>query len=398
MASYSLKVEKLEWFGCKKKANPSVNKLLKEYRLTLTPSGADATPIEDKIVWAAKGAGRDWYPADLHPIGLKMHRDGPQYTANETEWELYQKNEVVRANAPRFYGHYKIFVEEHDFSTPVRVNVLVQEKVGESLGRILGRLCKEETWNHHGAKVEAISMWEKTLVLTDNLSLSGVGWAQDFHQGNVNLSLCGGRMVWIDLEAAGQTSKGHVDNLRMALSCLKKYIDLPVHWQRFHDELIARLNRFLSQASTADTCKGWWKDCLREALGADEVPAHISTAESAAAASDTYTQAASPFVLKQPSPLWQPAPWTLKSIDASGTDTAAASPGGSLLPQPAPWKQNPADASLPGGTATAASGTDTAAASPGGSSSGTDTAAASSGTDAALPGVCQAAWDWTWVD
>ncbi len=408
MVSYSLELEKREYFECNKKANPSVNKLLKVYHMTLTPSGVDATPIADRIVWANKGAGRDWYPAESHPIGLKMYRDGKQYFSNETEWQLYQENAVVRSNSPKLYGHFKISVEEHDFQTEVLLSVLVQSKVGESLMRILARLCTADSWNHYGTKVEVLSMWEKTLVLTDNLASSGVGWCNDFHLFNVNISLCGGRMLLCEWESAGG-DKRHIDDMRIALKLLQRYLDLPGRWLSFHVELLRHLNMFLSCASTADICKGWWKDCLREALGAGDVPVHISTPESAAAASGTYTTVA----------CWQPAPWTLKSTDASGTDTAAASPAQTPLPRPAPWKQKSADTSLPGVTATAASGTDTAAASPGGSpllrpalwklksadtslpgvtataASGTDTAVASCGTDTVLPGGCKTDGDWT---
>ena len=324
-----------------KKANPTRNKLLKAYDMTLTLS--DGTSIVDKCVWENKGAGRDWYEALSSPVGLKMYRDSPQYSSNETEWRLYHANGVVRANAPRFHGLFLVDAEEHN-CYPVRLNVLVQEKAGETLGQILVKLCREDSWNS-ATKVEVLSVWQKTLALTDNLSASHVGWAKDFHIGNVNISLCGGHMLWVDLEAAGE-DKGHVDNMRDALIFLKKFIKLPGPWQSFHADLISKLGKFLSNASTAVTGKGWWKACLCEALGACGVPAQISTADSAAAASGTNTAAASQesqsvrqASVKETVPaLWlQPAPWTQKpaakstAATASGTNAVAAS-------QEWPWR------------------------------------------------------------
>ena len=355
-----------------KKANPTRNKLLKAYDFKLTLSGG-AISVEDRCVWENKGAGRDWYAAVSSPVGLKMYKHGPQYSSNETEWRLYQSNAVVRDNAPKMYGYFLVDAEEHDFNTRVCLNVLVQEKVGDTLGQILGKLCREDSWNP-ATKVEVLSMWQKTLELTDNLASSRVGWWNDFHIGNVNIALCGGHMLWVDLEAAG-SDKGHVDNMRAALKFLEKYIALPGRWQLFHVELMSYLRVFLSHASTAVTCKGWWKDCLCEALGACGVPVHISTAESAAAASGTNTAAASqesPSVhqasVKEP----VPAPWlAAKQPIAKSTSSIAnakmlrgAPPAVSMQPlifqhQPAPWTQKPRAES----TAATASGTNAGAAS-----------------------------------
>ena len=283
MAEYGLVLEKAEYFAINNKTNPSKNELLKSYHMTLTPSGG-ASSVVDTCVWTDKGGRRDWYAAVSCPFGLKIHRDNPHHPVNDTEWNLYRSNLVIRANSPRMYGHFLICAEEHDFETRVLLNVLVQEKLGESLGRILDMLCTADSWNSHGAKVEVLSMWEETLVLTDNLSSSGVGWCNDFHLGKVCISLCGGHMVCNNLASAGR-DKGHVDNMRSALKLLKRHLQLPGPWQSFHVDLMSSLNRFLSQASTADTCKGWWKDCLREALGAGEVPVHISTERDERAAS-----------------------------------------------------------------------------------------------------------------
>ena len=194
MAEYDLVLEKAEYFATNKKANPSRNKLLKSYHMTLTPSSG-ASSVVDTCVWTNKGGTRDWYAAVSSPVGLKIHRDNPHHTVNDTEWNLYRSNPVIRANSPRMYGHFLICAEEHDFETTVLLNVLVQEKLGPSLGGILAMLCTADSWNHHAAKVEVLSRWEQTLILTDNMSSSGVGWCNDFHLGKVCISLCGGHMV-----------------------------------------------------------------------------------------------------------------------------------------------------------------------------------------------------------
>ena len=108
--------------------------------------------------------------------------------------------------------------------TAVAVSVLVQERAGETLGQILDRLCQANSYNYV-TQAQVIAMWEKTLVLTDRLASCGTGWWNDFHIGNVNLSLCGDRMLWVDIEAAS-TDKGRVDNLRGAVKNLVRFINL----------------------------------------------------------------------------------------------------------------------------------------------------------------------------
>ena len=124
--------------------------------MTLTLSGG-ASSIVDTCVWQNKGAGRDWYEAKGSPVGLKMYKDNPKYSSNETEWKLYQSNDVVRANAPKIYGQFLVFSEEHDFKTRVALSVLVQERVGESLGQILNKLCLGNSFNYD-TKVEVLSL------------------------------------------------------------------------------------------------------------------------------------------------------------------------------------------------------------------------------------------------
>ena len=346
-----------------KKANPTRNKLLKAYDMTLRFSDGTST-IVDRCVWENKGAGRDWYVAQSSPVGLKMYIDSPQYVSNETEWRLYQANDVVRANAPKMYGHFLVDAEEHNCLHRVRLNVLVQEKVGATLGEILVTLCRADSWNP-ATKAEVLSVWQKLLELTDNLASSQIGWWNDFHVGNVNMSLCGGHMLWVDLEAAAN-DRGHVDNMRSALKALRMYIDLPGPWQVFHVDLIANLQKSLDDASKAVTGKGWWKALLCEELGACSVPAYISTSDSAAAASGTNTAAASqesPSVhqasVKEPVPaLWLgPAPWTQKP--AAKSTAATASGTNAIAASQAPWTQKPAAKS----TAATASGTNAVAAS-----------------------------------
>ncbi|MGI9555265.1 MAG: hypothetical protein ACR2M9_00170 [Cyanophyceae cyanobacterium] len=264
MAGSSLVLRKAAWFEVTtKKQNPSRNKLLREYEMTLTP-GDGACPIVDRCVWQNKGTGRDWYEAKGCPIGLKIHRHDSKWDdSNEAEWKLYLSNEVVRANAPKMYGHFVVFSEEHDFMTPVALNVLVQERVGESLGQIFDRLCLESSFDYD-TKVEVLSLWEKTLVLTDNLASSGTGWWNDFHIGNIYISLCGGHMLWCALEQAS-LDNGYVDNMRRALKCLRRFIHLPRQWQSFHNDLMTDLTAFLSYATAATIRPGWWKDSLCKA-------------------------------------------------------------------------------------------------------------------------------------
>ena len=263
MAGSSLVLRKAAWFEDSRKKNPSRNKLLREYEMTLTP-GDGALPIVDRCVWQRKGTGCDWYEAKGCPIGLKIHRHDSKWDdSNEAEWKLYLSNEVVRANAPKMYGHFVVFSEEHDFMTPVALNVLVQERVGESLGQIFDRLCLESSFDYD-TKVEVLSLWEKTLVLTDNLASSGTGWWNDFHMGNICISLCGGHMLWCALEQAS-LDKGCVENMRRALKCLRRFIHLPRQWQRFHNDLMTDLTAFLSCATAATMRPGWWKDSLCKA-------------------------------------------------------------------------------------------------------------------------------------
>ena len=242
--------------------------------------GGGAPDIVETCEWQNKGAGRDWFEAKDKPIGFKMYPDASKYTSNETEWALWNSNEVVRQNSPTLYGHFKVFAEEH-CGYEVAVSVLVQERAGETLGQILARLCQANSYNYV-TQAQVIAMWEKTLVLTDRLASCGTGWWNDFHIGNVNLSLCGDRMLWVDIEAAS-TDKGRVDNLRGAVKNLVRFINLPHPWNSFHKDLENNLNDFLSGATAVSIHPGWWKGCLSKTLDAPSVPANISTSDTMAA-------------------------------------------------------------------------------------------------------------------
>ena len=213
-----------------KKSNPSVNKFQRVYEMTLKPKGGAPVIVED-CEWQNKGAGRDWFEGKARPIGFKMYKDESKYTTNEIEWDLWNSNDVVKANSPAFYGHFKVLAEEHN-GYKVGVSVLVQEKAGETLGQILQRLCQADSYNDV-TRAQVLAIWEKTLVLTDKLATSGTGWWRDFHIGNVNVSLCGNRMLWVDIEAASE-DKGRVDNMRSAVKSLVKFIKLPPPWDSFH--------------------------------------------------------------------------------------------------------------------------------------------------------------------
>ena len=286
-----------------KRSNPSRNKFMRVYEMKLERGGG-APDIVETCEWQNKGAGRDWFEAKDKPIGFKMYPDASKYTSNETEWALWKSNEVVRQNSPALYGHFKVFAEEH-CGYEVAVSVLVQERAGETLGQILDRLCQANSYNYV-TQAQVIAMWEKTLVLTDRLASCGTGWWNDFHIGNVNLSLCGDRMLWVDIEAAAK-DKGRVDNLRKAVKNLVRFINLPHPWNSFHKDLENNLNDFLSGATAVSIHPGWWKGCLSKTLDAPSVPANISTAESDASGSSKDTIAASqalPSVLVSAPPVF----------------------------------------------------------------------------------------------
>ncbi len=125
MAQFSL--SDAQPFNCKKKANPSRNKLARQYTITLVVEGA-TNIIEDVVTWQDKGAGRDWYEA-TSVLGIKMYKHNPEkYNSNETEWKLWNQNDVVRANTPSLYGQFVVEAEEHNCSGKVPVNVLVQDR------------------------------------------------------------------------------------------------------------------------------------------------------------------------------------------------------------------------------------------------------------------------------
>ena len=109
--------------------------------------------------------GRDWYEATSYSMGLKMCKHSPQYTSNETEWALWEQHDVVRANTPRLYGQFVVSVPEHNRDQPVLLNVLVQDRVGPSLGNFLSALCADDnSWNHATA-LQVVRHWREAILL-----------------------------------------------------------------------------------------------------------------------------------------------------------------------------------------------------------------------------------------
>ena len=220
-------------------------------------------------MWQDKGQGRDWYEANLSPMGLKMYKHSEKYNSNETEWDLWNQHEVVRANTPRLYGQFVVYAQEHNCDGPVSVNVLVQDRVGRSLGHLLSELCAHDSsWNHPTA-LQVVKHWSKTFTLGDELSsCRSLGWANDFHTGNTCLSLCGGRMVWCDFESVGG-DLGPVGNMKVALKKLEASLKhIPVlsdSWKVFHEHLFRTLKENLTMAS-AQTYRGWWRPSVNKVL------------------------------------------------------------------------------------------------------------------------------------
>ena len=255
-------------FSVKKAKNPSRNKLAQTYTFTLVVPGA-TNPIVDEATWQDKGQGRDWYEAKRSPMGLKMYKHSPQYTSNETEWKLWSQHDVVRANTPRLYGQFVVNAQEHNCDELVQVNVLVQDRVGPSLANLLAELCTHaSSWNHPTA-LQVVKHWRKTFTLADELSeCCSLGWANDFHTGNICLSLCGGRMVWCDWEVAG-ADLGPVGNMKLALKKLRAslthILGLSDSWKVFHEHLFRTLKESLTMAS-AQTYLGCWRLIVDEVL------------------------------------------------------------------------------------------------------------------------------------
>ena len=255
-------------FSCNKAKNPSRNKLARSYTFTLVVPGA-TNHIVDEATWQDKGQGRDWYEATLSPMGLKMYKHFEKYNSNETEMDLWNQHEVIRANTPRLYGQFVVDAEEHNCDGPVRVNVLVQDRVGRALGRLLSELCTHDSsWNHLTA-LQVLKHWSNTFILGDELSsCRSLGWANDFHTGNICLSLCGGRMVWCDFECVGG-DLGPVGNMKVALkkleASLKHLPELSDSWRTFHKHLFSTLKDSLTMAS-AQTYRGWWRPIVNKVL------------------------------------------------------------------------------------------------------------------------------------
>ena len=175
---------------------------------------------------------------------------------------------MVRDNTPRLYGQFVVEAQEHVGSL-IDVNVLVQDRVGPSLGKLLAELCTDaSSWNHLTA-LQVVKHWRNTFVLTDKLSeCRSLGWANDFHTGNLCLSLCGGRMVWCDWDVVG-TDLGPVKNMKLALKKLRASLThiegLSDSWKAFHEHLFSTLHDSLNKAS-AETYLGCWRPIVDQVL------------------------------------------------------------------------------------------------------------------------------------
>ncbi len=309
MAQFSL--SNAQPFICKKAANPSRNKLARQYTFTLVVEGA-TNIIEDEVTWQDKGAGRDWYEATVSVMGIKMYKHQPEkYNSNETEWKLWRQHDVVRANTPTLYGQFVVEAEEHNCDGKVLVNVLVQDRVGRSLGRILSELCTHDSsWNHLTA-LQVLKHWSDTFTLGDKLnSCRSLGWANDFHTGNACVSLCGDRMVWCDFECA-DGFLGPVGNMKVALKKPEKSLDfipeLSVPWRTFHKNLFRSLKDSVTY-ETDQTCRGWWRPIVNQVLTDHGPPSIVPNSLSSAEADvPSIAVGASAMILPaHPTPYYNP--------------------------------------------------------------------------------------------
>ena len=300
MAQFSL--SKARPFPCNKGKNPSRNKLCQEYTFTLVVAGATDT-IVDVATWQDKGAGRDWYEAKESVMGFKMYKHQPEkYNSNETEMDLWNQHEVIRANTPRLYGQFVVDAEEHNCDGPVRVNVLVQDKVGPSLGNFLSALCADDnSWNHATA-LQVVRLWSSTLALGDELASCRLGWAQEFCTNTPCLSLSGGRMLLCDWVNVGR-DLGPVGNMKLAIRNLARSSNyLPLFsdsWRLFHKHLFSCLRESLDTA-TVQINSEWWLPSLSRAL----------------------TEYGPPLIV-------------MNNLQATGGDTVSLAVGASVTPLPA---------------------------------------------------------------
>ena len=297
MAQFSL--SGAQHFNCKKSANPSRNKLCKTYTFSLKVPGA-MNSIVDEATWQNKGQSRDWYEATSFPMGLKMYKHSSQYTSNETEWALWEQHDVVRANTPRLYGQF--VVQPVPLGHAVPLDVLVQDRVGPSLGNFLSALCADDhSWNHATA-LQVVRHWSSTLALGDALASCRLGWAADFHTGKPCLSLCGGRMLCCDWGNVGR-DLGPVGNMKLALRKLETSLKfLPLFsdsWRLFHQHLFSSLRESLGTA-TVQIYSEWWLPSLSKAL----------------------TEYGPPLIV-------------MNNLQATGGDTVSLAVGASVTPLPA---------------------------------------------------------------
>jgi hypothetical protein len=268
----SLTLTGTEHFSGNKKANSSVNKLQKKYRFVLELQRPAQHAATELVEWQNKGAGRDWYEGTW--LGLKIYKQGPNYTDNTSEWRIWRENEVVRENTPRCYGQFEVSAPDHN-ETHVMLDVLVQDKCGLSLGNRLKELCTDQgSWNHATA-MQVVKLWSNTLRLADSLTKCGLTWASDFHVGNACMSLCGERMLWVDWACCLADHTGPVAQIKTALQKLAKllphYVTFQRDWQLWHNSLFTKLKAALSKA-TAQNYVGWWCSTMTEVFPTHGLP------------------------------------------------------------------------------------------------------------------------------
>jgi hypothetical protein len=252
-------------WDCKKKLNPSVNKLLWKYSFVLEMPETEHS-IRDVVEWQNKGGGRDWYEGTS--IGLKMLKRNPIYNVNITEWDLWQHDERVRVNTPRCYGRFLVSAPEHSHQRHVLLDVLVQDRLGPSLGRLLSELCADQSsWNHATA-LQVVRLWSNTLALADALEECLLGWTEDFDVRSACLSLCGERMLCCNWDSDGKDF-GPGGNMMRALKKLSRSSnillrDSSISWQSFHQSLFHRLLA-VGMAGIQNRSE-WWHPIMIEVL------------------------------------------------------------------------------------------------------------------------------------
>lgn len=184
-------------FWQKQALNPSRKKFYaKAYEIVCTFRSGEE--VRDRLVWRAKGAGRDCFVCERLPYCLKAYTE-MQYNTNETDFEGARRWQPrAPQHLPRAHARQLVTMQGQS-SGLQKVDALLVDYVGTTLTDTLVELCPNDTLT--AVQTAQVAAHLVAIVrMTETLHGIGLVWNEDFHSGNIAWNRHVRQWYMIDLE------------------------------------------------------------------------------------------------------------------------------------------------------------------------------------------------------